>query len=59
MRYRACLYIDMWYDSVEDAVKELEGIVKSVPNSFSDGLSALPHGSKISLDQEDKPDVPV
>ena len=49
MRYRATIYVDLWSESSEEASKELEKIVKSVPNSFSDGLSALPHGSKISL----------
>ena len=59
MRYRAVVYIDMWHDSGGDAAKELDKIVKSIPNAFSDGLSAMPHGSKISLVQEDKPDVPA
>ena len=59
MRYRACIYIDMWHDSGEDAAKKLGKIVKSIPNSFSDGLSAMPHGSGISLAQEDKSDVPA
>ena len=49
MRYRATIYVDLWHDSGEEASKELEKIVKSIPNSFSDGLSALPHGSEISL----------
>ena len=47
MRYRACIYIDMWHDSGEDAAKKLGKIVKSIPNSFSDGLSAMPNGSGI------------
>tara|TARA_Y100000310_G_scaffold303052_1_gene341021 strand:- start:309 stop:470 length:162 start_codon:yes stop_codon:yes gene_type:complete len=53
MRYRATIYVDLWSESSEEASKELEKIVKSVPNSFSDGLSALPHGSKISLVSQD------
>tara|TARA_Y100000310_G_C20359450_1_gene658268 strand:+ start:250 stop:426 length:177 start_codon:yes stop_codon:yes gene_type:complete len=52
MRYRATIYIDLWHESSKEASKELEKIVKSIPNSFSDGLIALPHGSDISLVQE-------
>ena len=52
MRYRATIYVDLWHDEPGGASKELERIVKSIPNSFSDGLSELPHGSKISLIQE-------
>ena len=52
-RYRATIYVDLWHDSGEEASKELEKIVKSIPNSYSDGLSALPHGSKISLDSQE------
>ena len=56
MRYRATIYIDLWHDSSKGASKELEKIVKSIPNSFSDGLSALPHGSEISFVQENPDD---
>jgi hypothetical protein len=49
MRYRATIYVDIWAEEGRIAGKKLEKIVKSVPNSFSDGLSALPHGSEISL----------
>ena len=59
MRYRAAIYVDIFKDDIKGASKELEKIVKSIPNSFSDGLSALPHGSKISLIQEDQSDVPT
>ncbi len=51
MRYRAIIYVDIWADEGSEASKELAKIVKSIPNSFSDGLSALPHGSEISLDE--------
>ena len=53
MRYRATIYVDIWDDDIEEASKELEKIIKSIPNSFSDGISALPHGSKISLDSQE------
>ena len=53
MRYRATIYVDFWEDDVKEAAKELEKVVKSIPNSFSDGISALPHGSKISLDSQE------
>ena len=52
MRYRATIYVDFWEDDVKEAAKELEKVVKSIPNSFSDGISALPHGSEISLVEE-------
>ena len=58
-RYRATIYVDFWAEEGETAGKELDKLVKSIPNAFSDGLSSLPHGSEISLIQEDKPDVPV
>ena len=44
--------MDFWEDDVKEAAKELEKVVKSIPNSFSDGISALPHGSEISLVEE-------
>ena len=53
MRYRAVIYVDIWAEEGKAAGKKLDRIVKSIPNSFSDGLSPLPHGSKISLIQED------
>ena len=52
MRYRATIYVDIWAEEGRIAGKKLEKIVKSIPNSFSDGLSPLPHGSDISLIQE-------
>ena len=57
MRYRATIYVDIWAEEGEAAGKKLDKIVKSIPNAFSDGLSSLPHGSKISLIQEDDPSV--
>ena len=59
MRYRATIYVDIWAEEDKIAGKKLGKIVKSIPNAFSDGLSPLPHGSEISLIQEDKPDVPA
>ena len=53
MRYRATIYVDIWAEEGKAAGKKLDRIVKSIPNSLSDGLSPLPHGSKISLIQED------
>ncbi len=49
LRYRAAVYVDIWANSIEGASNKLGKIVKSIPNSFSDGLSPLPHGSKISI----------
>ena len=48
-RYRATIYVDLWADSPQDASDELSGIIKEIPNSFSDGFTELPHGSNISL----------
>ena len=59
MRYVATIYVDLFAEAGKTASKKLEKIVKSVPNSRSDGLERKPHGSKISLAQEDKPDVPA
>ena len=52
-RYRAAIYVDLWAKEDRSAGKKLEKIVKSIPNSFSDGISPLPHGSEVSLTQED------
>ena len=51
MRYVATIYVELFAEESKAAGKKLEKIVKSIPNSFSDGLSALPHGSEISLDE--------
>lgn len=48
-RYRAAIYVDMWYESKEEAAKELYRLIKSIPNSFTDGVSEMPHGSEVSL----------
>ena len=59
MRYVATIYVEL-YDSTGEgkvASKQLEKIVKSIPNSWSDGLERKPHGSKISL--VDEPGVVV
>lgn len=49
-RYRATIYVDLWAETDEEASKDLQRIVESLPNSYSDGISKLPHGSEISLD---------
>ena len=59
MRYVATVYVDLFEEDSKAASRKLEKIVKSIPNSWSDGLERKPHGSKISLAQEDKPDVPA
>ena len=51
--------MEIFSGDAKTASRKLEKIVKSVPNSWSDGLELKPHGSKISLVQEDKPDVPA
>ena len=52
MRYRATICVDVWADTKEEAEKEVEGIVFGLPNSLQIALSRLPHGSKISFEQE-------
>ena len=51
-RYRGTIYVDIWAKNPKDASDELSGIIKDVPNSFSDGFTELPHGSEISLIDE-------
>ena len=55
MRYVATIYVDIFAEEGKAAAKKLEKIVKSVPNSWSDGFERKPHGSKISLVQENPP----
>lgn len=55
MRYVATIYVDIFAEEGKAAAKKLEKIVKSVPNSWSDGLERKPHGSKISLAEENPP----
>ena len=52
MRYRATICVDVWTDSKEEAEKKVESIVLGLPDSFQIALSRLPHGSKISFEQE-------
>ena len=52
MRYRATIFVDVWADTKEEAEKRVEEIVLGLPNSFSMAISRLPHGSKISLVEE-------
>lgn len=52
MRYRATICVDVWADTKEEAEKEVENIVLGLSNSFQMALSRMPHGSKISFEQE-------
>ena len=56
MRYVATIYVDIFAEEGKAAAKKLGKIVKSIPNSWSDGLERKPHGSEISLAGESKPD---
>ena len=51
-RYRATIAVDIFADTKEEAEKRVQDIVLGVPNSFSMAISRLPHGSKISLVEE-------
>ena len=53
MRYRATIAVDVFVDTKEEAEKRVQDIVLGLPNSFQIALEPLPHGSKISLIQED------
>ena len=52
MRYRAEICVDVFADTKEEAEKRVQDIVLGLPNSFSMAISRLPHGSKISLVEE-------
>ena len=52
MRYRATIAVDVWVDTKEEAEKRVQDIVLGLPNSFQMAISRLPHGSKISLVEE-------
>ena len=52
MRYRATIGVDIFAESKEEAEKKVEGIILGLPNSLLIALSRLPHGSKISLVEE-------
>tara|TARA_Y100000310_G_scaffold158298_1_gene157721 strand:- start:206 stop:406 length:201 start_codon:yes stop_codon:yes gene_type:complete len=55
MRYQAIIAVRVWDDTKEGAEKQIDDIVLGIPNAFQIALSRLPHGSKISLDQESDP----
>ena len=55
MRYQAIIAVRVWADSREGAEKQIENVVKDIPNSFQMALSRLPHGSEISLVEENDP----
>ena len=52
MRYRCEIAVDVFADTKEEAEKRVQDIVLGLPNSFSMAISRLPHGSKISLVEE-------
>ena len=52
MRYRAEIAVDVFADTTEEAEKRVQDIVLGLPNSFQIAISRLPHGSKISLVEE-------
>ena len=52
VRYRAEICLDIYADSKLEAEKKLDEIVLGLPNSFQVALNRLPHGSGISLEQE-------
>ena len=55
MRYVATIYVDLFAEEGKAAARKLEKIVRSIPNSWSDGLEYKPHGSELSLIKENDP----
>ena len=53
MRYQATIAVRVFAETKEGAEKQVDDIVLGLPNSFQIALEPLPHGSKISLIQED------
>ena len=52
MRFRASIAVDIFADTKEEAEKRVQDIVLGLPNSFLMAINRLPHGSKISLVEE-------
>ena len=52
MRFRATIDVDIFVDTKEEAEKRVQDIVLGLPNSFQMTIDRLPHGSKISLVEE-------
>ena len=52
MRFRASIAVDIFVNTKEEAEKRVQDIVLGLPNSFSMAIDRLPHGSKISLVEE-------
>ena len=52
MRFPASIAVDIFVDTKEEAEKRVQDIVLGLPNSFQVAISRLPHGSKISLVEE-------
>ena len=52
MRYRAEICVDVFADTKEEAEKRVQDIVLGLPDSFQIAINRLPHGSKISLVEE-------
>ena len=52
MRYRAEICVDVFADTKEEAEKRVQDIVLGLPNSFQMAINRLPHGSIISLVEE-------
>ena len=55
MRYRGTIYVDIWGKDKQDAEKQFMKIVLGLKNAFPGDLVNMPHGSEISLDQENDP----
>ena len=52
MRYRAIIAVDIFVDTKEEAEKRVQDIVLGLPDSLLMAINRLPHGSKISLVEE-------
>ena len=54
MRYRQTICVDIFVDNMEEDEKKAFENTMKLPNSFQVALSRLPHGSNISLDNENE-----
>ena len=54
MRYRQTICVDIFVDNMEEEGRKANENVMKLPNSFQVELTRFPHGSNISLDNENE-----
>jgi len=55
MRYRGTIFVDFHEEGKQDAEKQFMQIVLGLKNAFPGDLVKMPHGSEISLVEENLP----